>query len=187
MTSSRKFPHSCVAFDVDGTLVDTEQSVIDAYRQHGITMPKEAWGRAWHEWLVPLCDGDWRQARILHMAKNKTYLETLRLGVKQLPPAEVAWELHSKGLCDVAFLTGASSPAVDEILVQLGFQSFDHLVLSAATWQHKIATLIEIPGGKAYVDNDMHFGKMIADQADVKFIGYDGQTKDELMGALWTP
>ena len=56
-------------FDLDGTLVNTRLAVKEAYRQVGIEMPDDAWGKPWTEWL---------NNKFAHDAKAKIYPDVLK-------------------------------------------------------------------------------------------------------------
>ena len=66
----------CYVFDLDGTLVDTRQAVVEAYRAIGVEMPEDAWGKPYREWLP---QPKWQ----LHEQKAVVYPTTLaRFGKK---------------------------------------------------------------------------------------------------------
>lgn len=76
-----------VAFDVDGTLVDTRWHVTEAYRRAGVELPDDAWHRSWEEWL-PALVGD--EARMIHSRKNREYRYLLdEKPLRILPAGEI--------------------------------------------------------------------------------------------------
>ena len=92
-------------FDLDGTLIDSQEAVKQAYKRVGVDMPETAWGRPSTEWLsVPQ----------LHKQKNDYYLVCLKLYGTALPLLVYAQEYR----CPV--LTGASRQAVAHVQTVFG-------------------------------------------------------------------
>jgi hypothetical protein len=90
------------AFDLDGTLIDSEQVVLSAYREVGVEPPADFFTRSWREWL---------NDEKLHNDKNRVYLTKLHL-IEPLPLMRLYKDLWR---WRPAILTGASSVPVDVI------------------------------------------------------------------------
>lgn len=109
----------CSIFDLDGVLIDSRHAVRAAYERVGVTMPLQAWGRPWREWLIDACEGDENEARRVHNLKNEIYPEMVRRHARQLPLAGYIAALDEKSLpCWV--ITGASNDAAEAALNFLG-------------------------------------------------------------------
>lgn len=92
-------------FDLDGVLVDTRDAVRMAYREAGVTMPDDAWGKPWREWL------DDPQ---VHANKNRHYADMLRQHATALPLLDYAEEHR------IPIITGASREATRAINIVYG-------------------------------------------------------------------
>jgi hypothetical protein len=137
-----------VVFDLDGTLVDTEYAVIDAYAAVGITYPAEAWGKPWQAWLPKLV-GDEEVACQIHDLKNVAYLALIDAGkVEELPAATLARTLVKIPEFMVTTLTGASLDATAALCDTLGLERVG--MLTGYTLGSKVAWLNgdhgELPG-----------------------------------------
>lgn len=104
-------------FDFDGTLFDTHDAVYAAYAEIGVTMPDDAWGKAWQEWLpacAPPAEDAFTWAYTAHSAKNVAMARHLGR-VRPLPTMEELWRL-ARGHHDIYIMTGASAEAVTQVL-----------------------------------------------------------------------
>lgn len=145
-----------VVFDIDGTLVDTEPLVREAYRLAGVDMPKEAWGRPWQEWLPAFRVGRNAALRVetVHRRKTAAYLELLRMTPPTvLPPGRLAQDLVYVGTAEVGFLTGASQRAAEAILDILHLPK-DLLLGYSCTLADKVRILGTLDGDVEYYDDD---------------------------------
>jgi hypothetical protein len=88
------------AFDLDGTLVDTYDAVLAAYRSVGVEPPPGWWGKPWKQWL---------DSEAAHSAKNEVYPAHLHMA-RPLPPLSLL-KLHGRAGDKVWILTGASLQA----------------------------------------------------------------------------
>lgn len=92
---------NCIyVFDLDGTLIDTQKAVREAYRIIGVEMPADAWGRPWKEWL---------NDPFAHQCKNDVYPKMVAMHARALPLFDHATRLNAP------ILTGASPGAVHTI------------------------------------------------------------------------
>lgn len=95
-----------VTFDMDGVIADTREAVREAYRQVGVEMPDEAWGRPAHEWVSE------RQ----HLLKQQIYPQVLTaVGVRRLAGAQVISWLQRDGY-RVAVVTNAAYQSATAVL-----------------------------------------------------------------------
>lgn len=97
-----------LAFDLDGTLADTKEAVIESYIRAGA--PREQveanWGKPWKVW----CDAE------MHARKNQIYLRDCIGRVKRLPPVNLFANKFS------IILTGASLVAAEAVCKRLGIR-----------------------------------------------------------------
>jgi phosphoglycolate phosphatase-like HAD superfamily hydrolase len=110
---------SClVAFDVDGTLVNTRGLVAEAYRAVGVNPPDHAWGLRWQDWL-PAAVGGYDKAQRVHTEKTQAYVKLVAsrdLTDRLLPAARVARAvLDTKG-CSVGCITAGTFTTARMIL-----------------------------------------------------------------------
>jgi hypothetical protein len=128
-------------FDLDGTLIDTRDAVVEAYRRAGALMPRDAWGKPWWEWT---------DART-HDIKNLHYAYIYEVWVKPLPLLKTALRLNAP------VITGASVAAVELAKKRFGPLNVQ---LTAADVSQKILFLNELnreeDGSRkgVYVDDD---------------------------------
>jgi hypothetical protein len=123
-------------FDLDGTLIDTREAVVMAYREAGVEMPSWAWGLPWRQWLN---DQD------AHDRKNACYAKMLRRHAHALPLLDYAIDHFSP------VITGASCEAV--VAVKYIYPGLN-VVLTGATRAQKIAWLRTVTPAGLYVDDD---------------------------------
>lgn len=90
-----------IVTDLDGTLVDTREAVLAAYREVGVEPPPGAWGRPWREWLDDIS---------LHRRKNEIYPRHLHERAKALPALKLVQHAANEG-ARVIVLTAASEDA----------------------------------------------------------------------------
>jgi hypothetical protein len=99
------------AFDLDGTLIDSREAVLTAYRAVGVEPPPDFFGKSWREWLLD---------PVKHKAKNAVYLKMIEEGlVKELPLLELYRTLDRYEHAYI--LTGASLEAGAAIVKRWGF------------------------------------------------------------------
>lgn len=125
-------------FDLDGTLVNTQESVRQAYLKAGITMPNDAWGTPWFDWCP----------RNVHELKNLHYPEMLNRYATTLPLFDVAVGTNAP------VITGASANAVTAVkrrfCSNLNVQAFGLTRIQKAEW----LTRHWRQGSNIYVDDD---------------------------------
>jgi hypothetical protein len=124
------------AFDLDGTLIDTKEAVVQAYRIAGVEMPEDAWGKPWHEWL---------KDETIHHKKNEVYPDMLKQFASVLPLFTIALRLNAP------VITGASNEAV--IAIQSVFGSLNIVGIQCSRLE-KILWLNRQRERGCYVDDD---------------------------------
>jgi len=138
-----------VVFDVDGVVADTQAIVKEAYASVGVSLPDDAWGRPWREWL-PDAVGK-RDPEIVHTAKTAAYEAMLRRphALRPLAGATVARILYGQGHF-VGYLTGASERAARAVLDEVGAPG--RIIRAECSTADKIKELHGY-GGAVYVDD----------------------------------
>ena len=107
-------------FDLDGVLADTRATVRAAYREVGVEMPDDAWGRPWTEWLVDAVGGDVTKAESLHSQKTVEYRRLLRTdGVVELPAGTVARELGDRAVVVTSSARSSALLILDSLWIPL--------------------------------------------------------------------
>lgn len=114
-----------ISFDLDGVLFDSETLVRQAYAEVGVSVVMDdltwsgIWGRPWEHWLPMYVNGDLRDARKVHQAKNDAYRDLVR--VDERPPTgacEYALDLSKTE--DIYVHTSASLIAAGVICAKIG-------------------------------------------------------------------
>ena len=163
-----------VAFDLDGTLVDSREAVELAYRIAGVTMPDGAWGKPWQEWLD---DPD------VHCRKTIIYINLIQLGKVNVNAEVKKWITRSN--IHPVVLTGASETAAVMLLNQM-FQPSEFTVAGTSmSTAAKIAYLQSHTEISTYVDDDdKAVGLIRAACPNTRVIHYVGQTAEELQSEV---
>ena len=91
-------------FDLDDTLFDTKEAVIEAYRVAGAKDARKYWGKPWQEW----CPG------FIHQQKNHLYPGILALKIKPGWAYDFYCNASERGQ-EIGILTGASKEAVEAV------------------------------------------------------------------------
>jgi len=188
----------CVIFDLDGVLVDTRDLVCEAYRHVGVTMPDDAWGKAWHEWLpgairaAGLPIGSAGDVQRLRQAKQRSYVTMLShdgtIDRIALAPARLASRLITEDACQVYVVAGASFVPAVTILRGLNIPE-TRLIgysLSAATRTSILRRVARnrLPSFNVVYVDDLEAGRSVAERADIKFVRYDEQDELALLTEL---
>lgn len=134
-------------FDLDGTLIDSQEAVRRAYEAAGVRMPPEAWGKPWREWL-----GD----EAAHRRKEALYPEFLRQYARPKALYRTAQRLRAP------VLTGASGAAAKAVQEAFGPLS---VALAGATAEAKGRWLAARAAGGFYVDDLLHDDPRLRRQA----------------------
>lgn len=128
-------------FDLDGTLLDTEEAVRKAYIMAGVTPPANFFGRPAWEWMK-----DTPLNRELHKQKNRHYKETTWRMVTALPMLELFD--RTKGI----ILTGASQEAARMLCEKFNIQPSK--LLTCLSVKDKINWLNKQEEPGIYFDDD---------------------------------
>lgn len=149
-----------VSFDVDGTLIDNQRIVREAYEDVGVKLTDEQWlncfGKAFSEWLVEYCDGDYQRAWDIHRAKNQRYHELVEslsaTADVVLAPTLLAHEMLIQRR-EIYIVTGASNVAAVTVLQFLGLEMIHPAYVTAAlSIEGKISWIQEL--GTIHIDDD---------------------------------
>jgi phosphoglycolate phosphatase-like HAD superfamily hydrolase len=124
-----------VVFDLDGTLADTRKAVEMSYSYFGVRMPKDAWGKPWQEWL-PDAAGSFKDACLIHVAKNEIYPKMINRYARRLPPADLAFKLFENNI-PIQVLTGASEDATISVLNFLQLTGMIKVLGTGMTFEQK--------------------------------------------------
>lgn len=127
------------AYDLDGTLVDSREAVVQAYRRAGLEPPPDFWGRTAKEWNCPA---------EVHRRKNALYPDTLARFGRRLPLADLY------DLTGGVVLTGASYEAALAAMWFLGMTVRLDRVFASCTLEVKLETLRRLGGPGLYFDDD---------------------------------
>ena len=121
---------------MDGVIVDTKTAVKEAYRQAGVEMPDDCWGKPYHEW----CSEE------VHELKKQYYPECLQKYGEKLPIADLARSENSW------LLTSASKEAIEAVFDLLGFRI--PILGYSVTLEQKIKRLNNIDGLVIYYEDN---------------------------------
>lgn len=180
-----------VSFDVDGTLISTQELNRRAYAEVGVRVPDHAWGERWQDWLTNVV-GDYGTAVVLHARKTFIYADMVRdcdVSTIELPAGRVARELSHGLHGDVAvhLLTGGAQHSTEQVLRRLDI----HAVAVHTNLDHvaRVARLAQLPPGTLYVDNlATTVEKLLTQVPYIRSIHYVDQTYDEILTeALYEP
>lgn len=202
MSSNSLVPRSnvLVVFDMDGVLFDSEQVVLESYREAGAdTHGDMPIGLTWAQWLVPILGH--QAAMELHDEKNRIYIDKVRKGqIRSLPPLQLLMELLVEG--EAAVATSASYDA-STVLLRRGLghlysrllYRFALNVLDKGSFLHDVGRVDRIFAGKferyVYIDDRKELGQRVVDIANGMcshrhldprwtFVHYHGQSYEEL-------
>lgn len=171
-----------VAFDFDGVIVDSKETVLRAYAAAGYPMPEGCFGVPGRKWLVEVAGLLPDKADEVYAKKTEAY-RTLITTAPLLPPVNVADQLASPIL-----LTSADGQAVGACESRVGVPWLD--VYTDCSADQKTQVLKGFwPHHGVYID-DLPWMRYVAENANWKFIHYDGQSARELwkqLGELMLP
>lgn len=146
-----------IAFDLDGTLVDSREAVESCYRAAGAPMPEGAWGKPWTTWL---------RDPYTHQIKTELYRTMINLdAVPVLPAFDQMLKLINNGH-PILIVTGASHDATHAFIRRWRLPGVVHA--SQCSLEDKVAWLTEFDV-LAYVDDDLEAGEEIAGQVGCEF------------------
>lgn len=161
------------AFDMDGTLVDSREAVTAAYRDVGINLPRDAWGKPWQEWLPAMVGPGTlaetaERAQALHSAKNARYRNHGHL-LRPLPTLDVL-RYYAAHRARVVVLTGASVEAAIHVLAKLRVSDLVVQLNCGMTLNEKARTLKVLThtygGTGIYFDDDLNAANILREDTD---------------------
>lgn len=128
------------AFDLDGTLFDTRDAVLSAYKAVGVEPPPDFFGKPWHLWLSD---------HVAHRAKNRMYPKMFHL-VTPLPSLEIYRMIPT---AHKTILTGASAESATALCnhFDVGTTGLE----TEMTLDDKVRYLATLDPG-IYFDDDTH-------------------------------
>jgi hypothetical protein len=135
-------------FDLDGTLIDNELAVRNAYKMAGVTMPDDAWGNPIGDWCTP------EQYKV----KQEVYRSCLKLYAKD----GLGLFYWTTSFAYKTILTGASRRSAFDALYFLGIPG-GNLSLVSATLEDKIGWIKKamLDNPVTYVDCDRRIAEKI--------------------------
>ncbi len=149
---------NCV-FDLDGTLADTHPIVLEAYKEAGVWLSDDDWGKPAHEWLPQLVGDD--EAREIHARKNRIYRALISVrGVRRLPAATLCDQLRADRHA-IGVLTGASLDAARLVKNSINLGHVPLLGAGADT-DTKISVLNSFKHPGVYFDDNLHVCDVIS-------------------------
>lgn len=174
----------CVSFDIDGTLINTEELNKRAYKLVGIDMPDYAWGLRWQTWLIDIV-GSKERAMEVHTSKVHAYAELLRdvkISNVILEPTYIAREMIRRPDIQVQFLTAGTTMTANIILQRLGLRPTMAGNLSYEARRLALhSTVLGSNGAVVYLDdNPENIRRLAEDVPLLSVIHYTGQTANEL-------
>lgn len=179
-----------VIFDMDGVLVDTKEANRMAYEAVGVTMPENAFGKPWTDWLIDAVGNNLDEADLRHRAKTDAYGAMIPY-INTLPPASLMDGLMSTGKVFVGIVTGAARTTAEAILeqrLQLGPKT---LLGTGCTVDEKRHIIFNLPYDRVvYIDDMKPSLEWYRQPQRIKYLQYVGQTYEQLlneMERLWTP
>jgi hypothetical protein len=126
-------------YDLDGTLADTKEAVVEAYRSVGVEPPEDFFGKSWQEWLF---NSDGSLNVEAHTRKNEAYVHMLQHNphlIRRLPMADLAERTGG------VILTAASPQSASAVCAVLNLSL---VILAGFTIEGKIQTLRRWSGRK---------------------------------------
>lgn len=170
-------------FDLDGTLVNTQELNRLAYEKVGITIPSDAWGKRWQDWLIDIVGDDLLEARRIHEQKSDVYFTLLHnssVRTLELPATRVARDIYLRGNNVTYCLTAAAMRTARLILDRLGLHILlasnlsykdRHNILDTSSHTHQIT----------YVDdNEDNVTRLRQDLPKLHVVRYTNQSYEQL-------
>ena len=138
-----------LAFDLDGTLLDTREAVHLAYVQAGVTPPVDWWGLPWQAWLTDAA---------AHERKNAIYEGLVHTHVRPLPLLHLA-NAHPH---DYYILTGCSARAYSALARHFALQPKD--VFLSLTLERRVERLRQLGATGLYFDDHPTTARVVQQQ-----------------------
>lgn len=136
-----------LAFDLDGTLLDTREAVRHAYVLAGVTPPDDWWGQPWTQWLSDPA---------VHQRKNEIYQEIAPQMVRPLPLLLLARRVPHY------IVTGCSAAAY--LMLRHLFHLTPLDVYVGQTLPQRIATLQRLGAAGLYFDDHLPTAQAVQEQ-----------------------
>ena len=173
-----------IVFDLDGTLLDTRETIITAYGLAGVTVSDDILERAATGWLENQVGA--ATAETIRAKKNEEYLRMLRTEYRpMLPPMQAAIQLHQAGY-GVGIMTGAPTGSLAMFQLQCREQCriwpFDAAIEATAT-PEKMERLPQLDDHGVYIDDQ---DRLINMPDGWHFIHYIGQPPGTLYKEIVT-
>lgn len=178
-----------VLFDIDGTLINSRDLNVQAYRRVGVEMPDHAWSLRWQTWLFDLV-GSRERAEQIHTAKVNTYvtmLRTVEISKYVLEPTYLARELLRRPDIKVRFLTAGTVTTANIILQRLGLGA-PSMAGNLSYEARRLAlhsSVLGSSGDVVYIDDhEENVLRLHDDVPGLTLIHYRGQTSAQLRETL---
>lgn len=136
-----------IAFDLDGTLLDTRAAVREAYVQAGVIPPDDWWGQPWTQWLSD---------PVAHQRKNEIYQQIAPQMVRALPLLQLSRTVPHY------IVTGCSAAAYSMLCKLFHLAPVD--VYVGQTLPQRIATLRRLGPVGMYFDDHLPTAQAVQEQ-----------------------
>lgn len=179
------------AFDLDGTLLDTMELNRQAYATVGVTVPTEAAGLSWLEWLPAQVGGNVEVAATIHRAKTGLYLRQLietDLKGMELPALKIAQELYTDNPTRVKLVTAAAFGSTRRLINRFRLDTIEYH--AELVYGKRLAQLRNwaMFNDVTYVDDSaVTVARLRVDAPNVRVIHYTDQDLETLKQQMGVP
>ena len=176
---------------MDETLIQSKDVVVKLYKELGVDMPEDAWGKPWREWLPEAMGMPEFEAEFLHTEKTARMLKE---DLRWLPMVDVIVDAVINRQIPWGIMTGASRQMLYRISIELQniVQIPPGVMVAEARIHEKREVLLRVSMSRpdiriCYVDDDLEMGREIVKGTNAFLVHYTGQNASELMEEIWTP